>query len=68
MQAEAQARFRAHVENPKDGKALPSEYAVPVYKIVLKSGGKKEFDSVRRRSCFHGMGGRGRASKRAFQP
>lgn len=36
------------MEDPKEGKALPSEYAVPVYKIVLKSGGQKEFDQVRR--------------------
>lgn len=43
---EAQARFRAHVENPKESKDLPSEYAVPVYKIVLKSGGQREFDQV----------------------
>lgn len=47
VQSEAKARFDAHVENPKEGKALPSEYAVPVYKIVLKSGGQAEFDQVR---------------------
>ena len=38
VQEQAQGRFQAHVENPKEGKALPSEYAVPVYKIVLKTG------------------------------
>lgn len=46
VQREAQERFQAHIENPKDGKALPSEYAVPVYKIVLKTGGQEQFDQV----------------------
>lgn len=46
MQKQAQDRFAAHIENPKEGKALPSEYAVPVYKIVLKAGGQQEFDQV----------------------
>ena len=46
VQEQAQGRFQAHVENPKEGKALPSEYAVPVYKIVLKTGGQRHFDQV----------------------
>ncbi len=51
VQKQAQERFAAHVENPKEGKALPSEYAVPVYKIVLKAGGQQEFDQVGVRAC-----------------
>lgn len=47
MQEQAQRRFAAHIEDPKEGKALPSEYAVPVYKIVLKAGGQEQFDQVR---------------------
>eukprot|EP00752_Nemacystus_decipiens_P007190 g6439.t1 len=46
VQKQAQDRFAAHIENPKEGKALPSEYAVPVYKIVLKAGGQQEFDQL----------------------
>lgn len=46
MQEQAQARFQAHMDNPREGKALPSEYAVPVYKIVLKTGGQRQFDQV----------------------
>lgn len=49
VQSEARTRFEAHIENPKEGKALPSEYAVPVYKVVLKTGGQQEFDQV----CWH---------------
>ena len=43
---EARKRFDAHLKDPKDGTALPSEYAVPVYMIVLKNGGEEEFEQV----------------------
>lgn len=56
MQKQAQERFAAHIENPKEGKALPSEYAVPVYKIVLKAGGQQEFDQVKRRCRVWNVG------------
>ncbi|CAM9808130.1 unnamed protein product [Ectocarpus sp. 4 AP-2014] len=46
VQKEAQERFAAHIDNPKEGKALPSEYAIPVYKIVLKAGGQEEYDQL----------------------
>ncbi|CAN0362558.1 unnamed protein product [Ascophyllum nodosum] len=43
---EARKRFDAHLKDPKDGTALPSEYAVPVYMIVLKNGGEEEFEQL----------------------
>lgn len=46
MLEEARKRFDDHLKNPKESKALPSEYAVPVYKIVLKNGGEHEFEQV----------------------
>ncbi|CAM9875213.1 unnamed protein product, partial [Discosporangium mesarthrocarpum] len=43
VKEQATERFLAHVANPKEQVALPSEYAVPVYKVALKNGGKVEF-------------------------
>ncbi|KAG5192903.1 membrane alanyl aminopeptidase [Tribonema minus] len=45
VQEEAKRRFTGHCEDPEAG-SLPSEYAAPVYQIILKSGGTAEFDQV----------------------
>jgi len=44
--AEARRRYAVWLENPDDTANLPSEYKVPVLKIVLKNGGLKEFEEV----------------------
>ena len=45
--SEAKHRFEAFLENYHDVKSLPSDMRTPVFKIVLKNGGAKEYDQVK---------------------
>lgn len=47
VQKEARARFAAFQNNPEDVKSLPGDMRVPVFKIVLKTGGTTEYDAVK---------------------
>jgi puromycin-sensitive aminopeptidase len=44
---EANDRFGAFLENPNDVASLPSDMRTPVFKIVLKNGGEKEYEQVK---------------------
>uniref|UniRef100_A0A7S3P4T9 Aminopeptidase n=1 Tax=Amphora coffeiformis TaxID=265554 RepID=A0A7S3P4T9_9STRA len=44
---EANQRFTAFLENPKDVQSLPSDMRTSVFKIVLKNGGAKEYEQVK---------------------
>mmetsp|Transcript_10839 Transcript_10839/g.14084 ORF Transcript_10839/g.14084 Transcript_10839/m.14084 type:complete len:887 (+) Transcript_10839:126-2786(+) len=46
VQNEARRRYDLWLQSPEDTANLPSEYKVPVLKIVLKNGGIKEFEEV----------------------
>jgi puromycin-sensitive aminopeptidase len=44
--AEARARFQAFLEDANDVESLPSDMRTPVFKIILKNGGEKEYSQV----------------------
>ena len=44
--AEARRRFAALVEAPTDTSILPSDFKVPVMRIVLKAGGEAEYEQA----------------------
>lgn len=44
MLSEARRRFARLLVDPSDVATLPSEYKVPVFKIVISSGGAEEFE------------------------
>jgi puromycin-sensitive aminopeptidase len=44
---EAATRFTAFQANAKDVQSLPSDMRTPVFSIVLKNGGTKEYDAVK---------------------
>jgi puromycin-sensitive aminopeptidase len=44
---EATTRFAAFQANAKDVQSLPSDMRTPVFSIVLKNGGTKEYDAVK---------------------
>lgn len=44
---EARARFAAFQENANDVKSLPSDMRTPVFQIILKNGGEKEYNAVK---------------------
>ena len=44
--AEARRRFAALVEAPADTSILPSDFKVPVMRIVLKAGGAEEYEQA----------------------
>lgn len=46
VQSEAKTRFEAHCKDVHSD-LLPSDYVVPIYKIILKSGGEKEFNVIK---------------------
>jgi puromycin-sensitive aminopeptidase len=48
VKEEAQKRVTAFLENPDENlKGLPTDIKVPVFKIYLKTGGKKEYDDIK---------------------
>ena len=44
--AEARRRFELLVEDPGNNAILPSDYKTPVFKIVLRDGGEKEYEQL----------------------
>jgi puromycin-sensitive aminopeptidase len=44
---EALTRFNAFLEDENDVKSLPTDMRTPIFKIVLKNGGVKEYDAVK---------------------
>ncbi|GMH85541.1 hypothetical protein TL16_g10260, partial [Triparma laevis f. inornata] len=44
---EANKRFAKFLEDAADMQALPSDMRTPVFKMVLKNGGQKEFENVK---------------------
>lgn len=44
---EANDRFQAFLKDPQDMQSLPSDMRTPVFKIVLKNGGEKEYENVK---------------------
>jgi puromycin-sensitive aminopeptidase len=45
---EASARFEAFKQDPNDVKSLPSDMRSPVFRIVLKNGGEKDYEEVKK--------------------
>ncbi len=46
VQTEARTRFTAAYADPNDITSLPADFKTPVYCLVLKTGGKTEFDQI----------------------
>lgn len=44
--AEARSRFEAVLADPSDVKTCPSDYRTSVYALVLKTGGRKEYEQL----------------------
>lgn len=47
VKREAKKRCEAFLEDPTNASALPTDIKVPVFKIYLKAGSKKEYDAVK---------------------
>ncbi len=46
VQSQARTRFAAHYADPNDLASLPTDFTVPVYQVLLKAGGKTEFEQI----------------------
>jgi puromycin-sensitive aminopeptidase len=46
VQAEAKRRFLLQLSDASNSEAVPSDIASPIYQIVLKSGGREEFEQL----------------------
>ncbi len=46
VQTETRTRFAAAYADPNDNTSIPTDFAVPVYQLVLKTGGKTEVEKI----------------------